>query len=104
MIATNVGSLRCQTDSYLTKLCTKVVSCNFVNEKYEVILQDTILFPTGGGQPHDLGTINNIPVISIERRALQCIHFLNSPLQVHSTVQVVLDWERRLDHMQQVNL
>jgi Ser-tRNA(Ala) deacylase AlaX len=74
-----------------------------VNGKYEVILEDTILFPTGGGQPHDLGTIDNIKVIAVERSGLKCIHFLNSPLQVNSKVEVVLDWDRRLDHMQQVN-
>ena len=47
----------CQRDSYQTEYTTNVVSCNECSsssgkdiKEYEVILEDTILFPEGGGQ------------------------------------------------------
>ena len=49
------GSLRCQRDSFARNLSTVVVSCEKSqakgkNDSYEVVLEDTVLFPEGGGQ------------------------------------------------------
>lgn len=47
-------SLQCQKLSYLRQFVSKVVSCQSAKlrglDSYEVILEDTILFPAGGGQ------------------------------------------------------
>ena len=40
----------CQRSSYLKELISKVVSCVKVKDGFEVILNDTVLFPEGGGQ------------------------------------------------------
>ena len=41
----------CQRDSYKSEFTTKVVSCKeYGPNQYEIILEDTILFPEGGGQ------------------------------------------------------
>ena len=41
----------CQKDSYKSEFETKVVSCKECGPKeYEILLEDTILFPEGGGQ------------------------------------------------------
>jgi Ser-tRNA(Ala) deacylase AlaX len=41
----------CQRDSYKSEFTTKVVSCEECGPKeYEIVLEDTILFPEGGGQ------------------------------------------------------
>ncbi|XP_044528413.1 alanyl-tRNA editing protein Aarsd1-like isoform X1 [Gracilinanus agilis] len=68
---------------------------------YLVVLEDTLLFPEGGGQPDDRGSIDNIPVLRVTRRGSEADHFLLTPLAPGSQVQVQLDWERRFDHMQQ---
>ncbi|XP_051850328.1 alanyl-tRNA editing protein Aarsd1-like isoform X3 [Antechinus flavipes] len=68
---------------------------------YHVVLEDTLLFPEGGGQPDDRGSIDNIPVLRVTRRGPEAEHFLLTPLAPGSQVQVQLDWERRFDHMQQ---
>jgi misacylated tRNA(Ala) deacylase len=101
MDSAKVGQLACQKDSCLKKLLTKVVSCEPKNDAYEVVLQDTILFPTGGGQPFDLATIDNIPVLECYRKGMEAVHLLRTPFEVGQTVEVVLDWDRRFDHMQQ---
>jgi len=47
----------CQQDSFLRSLKTKVVSCKAGKlagkDAYELILEDTVLFPEGGGQVND---------------------------------------------------
>ena len=41
----------CQRDSYKTEFTTKVVSSKECGpNEYEIVLEDTILFPEGGGQ------------------------------------------------------
>ena len=48
----------CQRDSFLKEFKTKVVSCKEgklgKQTGFEIILEDTILFPEGGGQVFDL--------------------------------------------------
>lgn len=70
---------------------------------YNVICEDTILFPEGGGQPCDYGTINGKNVRSVIRQGSQAVHFVESaePFCVGEPVKQCLDWDRRLDHMQQ---
>lgn len=54
--AVECGSLRCQRDSYAQRLSTVVLSCVPSSPEdgqygtYAVELQDTVLFPEGGGQ------------------------------------------------------
>ncbi|XP_021032036.1 alanyl-tRNA editing protein Aarsd1 [Mus caroli] len=104
----------CQRDSYAREFTTTVVSCcpaelqtdasggkKEVLSGFHVVLEDTLLFPEGGGQPDDRGTINDISVLRVTRRGAQADHFTESPLSPGSQVQVRVDWERRFDHMQQ---
>ncbi|OAJ41296.1 hypothetical protein BDEG_24918 [Batrachochytrium dendrobatidis JEL423] len=108
-----IGSLLCQRDSLARTIQTVVISCvessvsdstDAVHSKpkmFEVVLADTVIFPTGGGQPNDLGKINGIPIVDARRVGLDCVHILNNPVEKDQVVQVDLDWDRRFDHMQQ---
>lgn len=123
-----VGALQCQKNSFLKEFSTTVVSCTEEKPepvapakgkkskskepvqaapvKYAVELQDTILFPEGGGQPTDQGYIitnddKKYHVSFIKRDKLRAIHLVDEPIEVGSTVNLKLDWKRRLDHMQQ---
>ncbi|GLG96002.1 Alanyl-trna editing protein aarsd1 [Gryllus bimaculatus] len=103
----------CQRDSFLKEFKSTVLSCTpseletTVNGKkeivkgYEVILDDTILFPEGGGQPCDQGLLGDVEVIQVTRRGTQAVHFAVQPVPEGSVVDQHLDWNRRLDHMQQ---
>ncbi|OWK15430.1 hypothetical protein Celaphus_00001377 [Cervus elaphus hippelaphus] len=62
---------------------------------FQVVLEDTLLFPEGGGQPDDRGTINDISVLRVTRRGTQADHFTQTPLTPGTEVQVRVDWERR---------
>ncbi|XP_054622809.1 alanyl-tRNA editing protein Aarsd1 isoform X2 [Dunckerocampus dactyliophorus] len=106
-------TFQCQRDCYMKEFVTTVASCcpaelkQDINGKKETVqgftvkLQDTILFPEGGGQPDDHGLIGDVPVLRVTRQGQDAAHFVGSPLEVGLQVQVKVDWDRRFDHMQQ---
>uniref|UniRef100_A0A6Q2WSA6 Alanyl-transfer RNA synthetases family profile domain-containing protein n=1 Tax=Esox lucius TaxID=8010 RepID=A0A6Q2WSA6_ESOLU len=106
-------AFQCQRDCYMQEFVTSVVACSpaelkqEINGKKEIIkgfnvkLQDTILFPEGGGQPDDHGLIGDVPVLRVTRNGAEAVHFVGSVLEVGREVQLKVDWERRFDHMQQ---
>ncbi len=77
--------------------------------RYGVLLSDTVLFPTGGGQPHDLGTLTAAaaapaPVLDVVRLPSDMrlvLHYVPDPIPAGTAVTVALDGARRVDHMQQ---
>ena len=66
-----------------------------------VCLDQTAFYPTGGGQAHDTGTLNEIPVLDVWSDADgEVWHLLARPLEAEQ-VTGELNWERRFDHIQQ---
>ncbi|MGN7402824.1 alanyl-tRNA editing protein [Cytobacillus praedii] len=65
------------------------------------ILEETAFYPTGGGQPHDTGTLNGINVTDVEEINGEIRHYLAQPLNEPGEITGEIDWERRFDHMQQ---
>ncbi|KAF9082415.1 hypothetical protein BGX23_012481 [Mortierella sp. AD031] len=100
-----VGLLTCQHTPYLRQFNTTVLSCSKKPNKqklYEVQLQDTILFPEGGGQPCDYGTINeSIEVRNVQRVGTSHVHHTTAPVEEGIEARLEVDWKRRFDHMQQ---
>ncbi|XP_051529721.1 alanyl-tRNA editing protein Aarsd1 [Myxocyprinus asiaticus] len=106
-------AFRCLKDSYMQEFDTSVVSCIPAELKLEnngkkenvkgfkVKLKDTILFPEGGGQPDDHGTIGGVSVLRVMRQGPEAVHFISTALEEGQEVHIKLDWERRFDHMQQ---
>lgn len=102
---------QCQRDSWARQFATKVVSCQAAELRlegggepvrgFQVVLEDTILFPEGGGQPDDRGLIGDVPVLRVTRRGPEAVHFVQKELEPGASVLLSLDWERRFDHMQQ---
>ncbi|CAN3376349.1 hypothetical protein DIURU_004087 [Diutina rugosa] len=106
-----VGGLACQRDSFLRSLKTTVTAStkyplSKTTSGYAVELKDTVLFPEGGGQPCDHGTLTMSPnktvaVDSVIRDKLKALHITKEPLDVGAEVVVAVNWRRRLDIMQQ---
>lgn len=127
--STIVGALACQRNSFLKTFQTKVVSCKEyqpiktskdkqnqgkkkpekdqspAEKLYALELEDTILFPEGGGQPYDTGILatdsEKVPVKMVLRQELTAVHVTPQPVAVGSDVTLEVDWKRRLDIMQQ---
>lgn len=69
-----------------------------------VVLDSTICYPEGGGQPGDRGTMSGIPIIdTIKDDNGRILHILSAgpDFSVGDHVQIKLDWEHRYDYMQQ---
>lgn len=181
----------CQKESFAQSYVTAVVSCqktklqvpfdvssDSVGKKggskkqkpsvidcYEVLFEDTVLFPEGGGQPDDRGILSSVScqdcremqtddllddctkkiqclnqasnqsvtkypshlllsssslpiktarinaeslcstcganVLRVIRRGGEAVHYVDKPFEVGSSVEQLVDWPRRKDHMQQ---
>ena len=87
------------TDSYLTDFRAGVADQS--PDGRRVYLDRTAFYPTSGGQPHDLGTINGIQITEIlDEDDDRVAHVLAAPLDA-TDVDCRIDWNRRFDHMQQ---
>ncbi|KAJ3358768.1 hypothetical protein GGF32_009985 [Allomyces javanicus] len=134
-LGTPVGDLLCQRNSFARTLRTKVVAVTrpapapvngksggkkdkgkpAVVEQQEpvlhVVLEDTVLFPEGGGQPADRGTLTlkngkQVPVIDVQRQGLTAVHMIpaaeaDGAIAVGDEVEATVDWARRWDATQQ---
>ncbi len=83
-------------DAYLKELAAEVVEAN---GKF-IILNDTIFYASGGGQPHDTGKIiyeNEVyNVIFVKKFDNKLSHEVDKEgLKVSDKVKCILDWERR---------
>lgn len=101
-------------DVYLTKISSTILEISSINELTHaiiVVLDKTIFFPASGGQPCDLGTIHNIPVIDVYEKNRIVYHTLAMdpesngsldliPLEKGQVVCAELNWNRRFDNMQ----
>lgn len=85
-------------NSYLKEFETQVLAETELSGQPAVILESSAFYPTSGGQPHDLGTLNNQPVIDVVAENGYVVHILSQALDA-KTVHGQIDWARRFDHM-----
>ena len=87
-------------DAYLRTFSAHVIGRRQQDGRLSVALDRTAFYPTGGGQPHDTGTLNDVPVVDVivERGLIWHVLDGSSP---DDEVTGVIDWDRRFDHMQQ---
>ncbi len=88
------------SDPYRTELTVAVLRVAEHAGRTYVVLDDTILYPEGGGQPADHGWIGAAAVVDVRRCGEEIRHYLDGPPD-DGTAVLRLDWERRFDHMQQ---
>lgn len=84
-------------DSYL-KECEATVK-KVVEEK-KIVLDKTVFYPQGGGQPFDVGTMaigsEIFSVVGVRREAGEAVHEVDKPgLKQGDEVKCEIDWQRR---------
>jgi alanyl-tRNA synthetase len=88
------------SDSYLTSFDSAIIDHR--DEGRRLYLERTAFYPTSGGQPHDVGTLDGIPVVDVIDEGERIAHLLATPAALEArTVRGTVDWVRRFDHMQQ---
>ena len=90
------------SDPYGTTFDAQVMGKQPHNDRLAVVLDRTAFYPTGGGQPHDTGTLNGAQVIEVVERDGTVVHLLPTESWLPADqVRGEIDWSRRFDHMQQ---
>ncbi len=89
-----------EQDAYLRQFTASVVSCEPSKKGFAVVLDQTAFFPEGGGQPADIGTLDEAQVIDVQIKDGIIMHTTNAPLNVGATVEGTLDWDVRYARMQ----
>jgi misacylated tRNA(Ala) deacylase len=81
-------------DAYLREFDATVTAVD--EEASRVALDRTAFYPTGGGQPHDTGTIGNARVVDVRKEGDAVWHTLDGELPaVGASVHGTVDWDRR---------
>jgi alanyl-tRNA synthetase len=91
-------------DSYQRDFGAQVLSCEpealGATPAWRVVLDCTELYPTSGGQPHDLGKLGDANVLDVRDEGEDVVHVVDREVPLGS-VKGCVDWGRRFDHMQQ---
>lgn len=88
---------------YASEFAAKVVRAWSEGDQHYAVLDQTLFYPTAGGQACDTGTLNNIAVLDVREDSKakgDIIHVLASPLQPGQHVHGQLDWAGRYHRMQ----
>src|SRR5215204_2908719 len=89
-------------DPYARTFDGRVVEVRNVNGRTAVTLDRSAFYPTSGGQPFDVGTLNSARVVEvIEDDDGEMVHVIDGSLSAGEAASGAIDWERRFDHMQQ---
>jgi len=86
-------------DHYIKEFNAKVIWSNKIKEGMEVILDQTAFYPEGGGQPGDVGYLQNngkkLNVKEVKKEGNAIIHVIKRAVDVGETVHGEIDWEKR---------
>ena len=75
------------------------------DKRWQMILDKTVFYPMGGGQPTDQGFLNTDnwtgKVYQVLQKGDKIIHYVETdhPPVVGTTIKGTIDWDRRYRHM-----
>jgi len=95
------------TDSRLLRFGARVIAVECAGDRPALVLDRSAFYPTGGGQPHDTGTIAGLRVVDViaPDEAATVLHVVEdlprAKALLGADVEGSVDPVRRRDHMQQ---
>jgi alanyl-tRNA synthetase len=104
------------SDSFLHTFDATVTDIRLVSQTageslWQISLDRSAFYPTSGGQPFDKGTLTatsrngavlEVPIDQVEEDEQgEVWHYSPKPVVAGTAVHAAIDWQRRLDHMQQ---
>src|SRR5579863_700343 len=95
-------------DSFQDSFSAQVLSCEVLAEaedspsgpRWGVVLDQSLLYPSSGGQPNDLGKLGDANVLNVQDGEDRILHVVDRPVPI-GRVEGCIHWSRRFDHMQQ---
>lgn len=93
MLHTDLAYLR---DAFIQEFDALVIAVDTNDDVSRVALDATYFYPTGGGQPHDVGSLNDVAVLDVRKDGDIVWHTVagDAPT-LGSPVRGVINWERR---------
>ena len=89
-------------DAYATRFEARIVSAVEHDGVSDVVLDRTLFYPEGGGQPADHGTLGGQAVVDVQVEGGEIRHRTEGAAPpAGSSVEGVVAFDRRFDHMQQ---
>lgn len=88
-------------DSGMREFSARILSCEETEKGWQITLDATAFYPEGGGQACDTGTLEDVRVLDVREQEGRIVHLCDGPLPVDAQVRGQIDWDRRLDLMQQ---
>ena len=88
-------------DSHIKTFTATVTGCEEWENGYAITLDATAFYPEGGGQACDLGILGDSNVLAVKEVGEEVVHYCDKALPVGAEVSGTIDWDRRLDLMQQ---
>lgn len=92
------------TNSKLLTFTAQVQELARLGDRVGVVLDQTAFYPTGGGQPHDVGLLGDVPVVEVvEGESGKIVHVVAREPEFRPGDEVTgeVDERRRMDFMQQ---
>jgi alanyl-tRNA synthetase len=88
-------------DVYQKEFEAEVLQCRESKNGYEILLDQSAFYPEGGGQPCDLGWLDDVEVRDVQERNGELLHLTDRAMLPGTHVHGKINWERRFDLMQQ---
>ena len=87
-------------DSHRRDFSATVLRCDPDGARYAVVLDQTVFFPEGGGQPADTGVLGGARVLDVQLLPDAIVHYTDAPLAPSAQVRGQIDWPQRFRRMQ----
>ena len=87
-------------DSYQLEFTAKIVEQYRKGNHFAIVLDQTAFYPTSGGQMADRGFLEDQSVFDVIENGNEIAHLVSEPFQTEH-IKGKVDWQRRIDFMQQ---
>ena len=84
---------------YLFEFTAKVEDIIQEKDYYKLVLSDTIFYPEGGGQPADIGTIDDEEVFDVQEEDGIVYHYVKKDFEIGKEVELKIDAINRIENM-----
>ena len=92
-------------DSFATTFTAEVIDCFENKDHFAIVLDKTLFYPEGGGQPCDHGVIRwadgKAEIFDVREKNDTICHYSATAVAVGTIIEGEIDFERRFDLMQQ---